>query len=167
MALSFLVEVKGRSQRAASEAGGFQAEELLGLVAGGQALVVEAERRGPYQVADVLGVPEVVEGFAERDVEGMSHVVSPCFQLRAAPCGLSVGAGKPPQDGGAAHVQAKGRGSRRETALAACRLRRAVYDHGEKGPGRADTTGARREAGVRTGERIGRGGGAAGVAAAR
>src|SRR5689334_18330776 len=84
MVLSFLVEVKGRSQRAASEAGGFQAEELLGLVAGGQALVVETERRGLYQVADVLGVPEVVEGFAERGVEGMSHVVSPYFQLRAA-----------------------------------------------------------------------------------
>src|ERR1700722_18298704 len=79
-------QVMGRSKRAASEMGGFQAEELLGLVADGQAVLVETKRCGLDQVADFLGVPsEVVEGFAEGHLGGVGHVRSPCFRVSGRP----------------------------------------------------------------------------------
>src|SRR5437016_2882209 len=111
--------------------GCLQTEELLGVVADRQAVVVETERSSLDQVADFVAVPgKLVGRFNERDV-GVNHMVSPYLMLRAAPCGLCGVGRKPPQDGGeracgSARASERPKASFRKAALAACRLRRAA-----------------------------------------
>src|SRR5271166_3167922 len=64
--------------------GDLQSEELWGHVADWQAVLVQAERRDLNKVADILRVPVRIEGFAERNVGGMNHGLSP-LRLRPRP----------------------------------------------------------------------------------